>query len=266
MHNKLIFCQDDDWLATRLTPRKYYPPETFSTDTKASIYPSKWHPSLIKIPGVEGFNVVVGNYKSQRCLLVQLAKTFPFADNTRIFAKRRLANWNDVFNTWDIPILSQLKNFALKEVWNIIETAFFELDWDSLELELHWQYAISERSTQVLKSRVEKLNNFWDTGIVEFYDCETNLIITGISKEELEIEVYRVYKSFQWDANTKDTAMAKLCVDFLRHKKSAYHLLLNTDQAYLQTFKQINQAIASAYPWLKNEAMRQISIKELAFE
>jgi hypothetical protein len=62
----------------------------------------------------------------------------------------------------------------------------------------------------------------------------------------------------------------RACVNYLRHQESAYHLMLkmnsnNKGGDYQRTFKKINQAIASAYPWLEAECQRQINLKQANF-
>lgn len=261
MH-KLELRGDSDWMATRLTPRKYYPPKPSS---EGSLYTSRWHPGLIEIPGVEGFWVSVGKYKSERCLLLQLAARHPFRDEVRKLAQKKLATWNATFNTWDIPILSQVAKDALAEVWDLIEVCFFELPWSHEVLELHWQYSTSESNFQVIDRRVDQLNQFWDNGSVDFYDFSTSLVFPGLSLAEIEEKSYKAFQELRPNSVWKpesEGSMHNLCVNYLRHRESAYHLLLKTEQDYLKTFRQINREIARVYPWLKDAAEKQIRIKE----
>ena len=57
MH-KIVMRDDRDWLATRLTPRKYYPPKpSREREITPNFYTSPWHPGMVEIPGVEGLNI-----------------------------------------------------------------------------------------------------------------------------------------------------------------------------------------------------------------
>lgn len=260
--NRLEFKADSDWVATRLTSRKQYVPKP--SIGQGSIVPSRWHPGMIQIPGVEGFGVKIGKYKGESSLLLQLAIAHPFDDAVRSFCQKRLAAWNDTFNTWDIPVLSQIKRDALIEVWECLEMAFFELPWSSEVVELHWEYQVSDRSFAALQRRVECLNRLWDT---PSEDIDISLVYPQISPQELIDKAYQSFKDMYprspWMPES-EWAIKNLCVNHLRHKESPYHVLLKSDskQSSTQIFTAINQAIAIHYPWLKDAAMRQIEIRQ----
>lgn len=261
MH-KLLIREDADWMATRLTSRKHYPPKPSVT---ASYYVLPFHPSIIKTPGVEGFGIKIGKYKGEPSLLVSIALQHPFTDVARQFAKRKLAAWNDVVNIWDIPILSQSKKNAIAEVWDVIETAFFELQWSHEVLEIHWNYSISTQNFERLQRRIQQLNEFWDTGSIDWREITPDLVYPRIDPEELKYKAFQAFQKLcphsEWTPQS-NSAMQTLCVNYLRHRESAYHVLLRSQQDYLKTFCQINQAIAIAYPWLEKEAKRQIEVKQ----
>ncbi len=262
--NELVVRMDSDWLAARLTSRKIYPPK-LATDGEIKLYTGRWHPGMIDIPGPEGFEVSVSRYKGKRCLLVSIACKNPFVQGVLRFARKQLAEWDDAFNVWKIPVLSQVKTAALAEAWEVVESAFFEIPWQHEILEMHWRYALSEQNFEVLQNRIQILNCFWESGEISFDEPEPCLVFPGISRVDLEQKAidsfHQLYPDAKWEPESEQ-ALLSLCVNYLRHKESAYHILLKSEQAYGKTFRQINLAIATAYPWLEAVAKRQISTKE----
>lgn len=252
--NKLILKLGEyDWCATRLTPRKYYPPKA-QPESDQPWEPSRFDPGAICIPGIEGIGI-----QFERCLVARLAIATPFSDTVRLFAKHRLCKWNDVFNTWDTPILSQSAKNALEEIWGLIEAAFFDLPWGSGNVEIHWNYAISDKSLNALQKRITALNNFWDFKTPEI---EIDIIYRGLSQAEIEaaaIESLKELPFCKWEPHSK-AALNRLCVNYLRHRQSSYHVLLQSQMPHLRAFGQVNRAIAQAYPWLEEEALRQIGL------
>lgn len=254
-----------DWQSTRLSPRKYYPPSLKKDNilshplTNADVNPKPVR--TIIIPGVEGIGVSIGKYKGVKSLIVSFAHPTPFIDSIRIFAIKHYATWNDIFNVWDIPVLSQNKSNALGEIWDLIEESYFELPWSNIEL--HWNYLISEKSLVALSNRIEQLNNFWESGVIDYYPPEVNLVYQGLSKQEVIKNAiaafYEYLPNAKWKPEEASTeALDKLCVNYLRHKCSSYHLLLKTELSYSKVFHKINEVIALCYPWLENEAKQQI--------
>lgn len=257
-----------DWMATRLTSRKYYPPKqgaNFNPDralTVADLNPKPYQPTYI--PGTEGMGVQVGKWKQQRALIFALAPTVPFADEVRHFASKR-GSWNNYFNYWEIPILSQHKVDALNEVWLLIVDSYFELQWLNRTIELHWNYQVDERNWAILRHRIKGLNTFWETGeIQESRPCSVSHLYEGMSKEEVELaaisSIQELLRNHQWTPKTA-SSLQRVCVNYLRHKQSSYHLLLKQGVPYLKAFTQINQTIARAYPWLEDECFFQIKLK-----
>lgn len=259
-----------DWLATRLTPNKFYPPQPKEVVISRPLTAADVNPKPIKeivIPGAEGISVEVGKFGRGKSLLLRIAIATPFHHSVMRFAKNHLGKWNSIFNTWDIPILSQVKSDALREGWGKIEDAFFELPWYLIEL--HWHYSISENDLSVLEKRLKHLNNFWNNAIVNYPVSSISLVYPHLSKDEVvnqAIAAYRkLYPRGKWNPDkASDTALQGLCVNYLRHECSAYHVLLESEVSYSRAFRDINNAIAIAYPWLKAVAEKQISSRSIA--
>lgn len=266
MEVKLIN-EEYDWLATRLTPRNLYPPKPKVYTENKDLTAADLNPKPIAvtvIPGAQGIGVRNGKYKGERCLLIHLACATPFTDEIRAFAKKNLAAWNNVFNTWDIPILSQNKINALNEVWEKVEEAYFELPWSVLEL--HWHYAIGQNNLEVLSKKIKQLNKFWETGVIDYIPAQVNIVYQGFTKQELERQAiasfYEHLPQAKWNPKqASKEAIDRLCVNYLRHKCSSYHVLLQSELSYLKVFRDINEAIAKYYPWLFQEAKQQIERK-----
>lgn len=276
MHKLKLVLGEYDWMATRLTPRKYFPPrqskgkENQAEKPRDSPLPAdggirRFSPEDIQIPGAQGFGVKVSKIQGVRCLVLMVATPNPFHCSVRSVAKGGNAAWNQHWNTWDFPILSQTKGNALKEIWYLIEEAFFEVMWTTGVLELHWHYQISDQNLKALEKRISSLNNFWETGSLDHDPPQVDLVYGGLERLEVEVEALKEFQNLQplskW-VPTSEESLNRLCVNYLRHRQSSYYLLLKSDRTYLQVFAQINRAIAQAYPWLQNEAERQIALKK----
>lgn len=256
-------------MATRLLPYPIHPPSETQGRSDRPLSAdggiSRFDPAQITVPGIEGFGVEIGKIRQERTLLVRVAAAAPFSGEVRSLAKRSLAQWNPIFNTWDIPILSQTKGNALKETWNWIEEAFFEVPWYSEILEVHWRYKISEKSLQGLKARIHNLSHFWTNGVIDYPSFQVDLVYGGLSRQQIEEGAIAAFKELRplspWTPSTEGS-INRLCVNYLRHRQSSYHVLLKTSKPYLQIFRDINQSIAAAYPWLSHEATRQIEVKQ----
>lgn len=279
---KLIY-GESDWVATRLTPRPYYPPSSFFDKnnalttplTNADVNPKPFKP--IYISGVEGIGVQIDTIQinkhkgrkslsKERCLTVKLALAYPF--ESLGFTQRVNAVWNPAFNTWDIPILSQSKGSALSEVWQRIEEAFFEIQWISATLELHWNYSISEKDSSALRNRINRLNNFWESGEINYDTSVPDLVYPHFSQIELEEKAAKHFQRL-YPAKNVRPKLKTLCVNYLRHETSAYHLLLRSlpqdkdrQSGYRDAFSKINREIAKYYPYLEEECLRQITLRE----
>lgn len=266
----LLKTGDFDWLATRQTPRKLFPPTLKKEEDQAKkgdltaydLNPKPIHE--IFVPGAQGIGVRIGKYGKERCLMLHLALPSPFNNNVLSFAEHSLCKWNSIFNTWDMPILSQIKKDALNEIWAKVEDAFFEIPWYYSVIELHWEYAISERDIAVLKKRIDSLNNLWDktVPIIQYPLLKKSLVVPGLSEKDLlenAINYYRqAYPQSSWNPELASLpARHKLCVNWLRHRYSAYHILLESNKPYLAVFTEINDAIAEVYPQFKEETNRQ---------
>lgn len=253
---ELIWREDGDWLATRLHPeRRYLPPKPPDPDRPYNP-DSRWHPGMILIAGAQGIEVSVGKYKSQSSLLVKLALDRPFTDDARRLAKAKLARWNEVFNVWEFPILSQLKRDALEEVWALIEEIYLTI-YIHTRLEFHWHYDDSPQIINALKVRIDRLNRLWTDGFADTWDYQVSLVYPALTKAELEAQAI-AYLSAHGVTQIKVEDFSNVCVNWLRHTQSAYHILLKTDQDATRSFRQINRAIATAYPWLAETANLQI--------
>lgn len=259
-----------DWMATRLSSRKFRPPsikKEIMGDKPLTAYDLNPKPyTVTTILGVEGMGVEIGKYRGQRCLLLRLAHATPFVDTLLIYCRQNLAVWNDVFNVWDIPILSQNKSNALREIWGKIEEIYFEIPWT--DIELHWRYSISDQNLSALKGRIYQLNNFWASGVIDYAPIEVSLVYQGFTQQQLEKEAIASFHKHlpqaKWSPeNAEQEALNRLCVNYLRHKCSAYHVLLKSELSYSRVFRDISLAIASCYPWLKNEAVRQLKSKQV---
>lgn len=255
-------------MSTRLTPRKYYPPSTVevvASNKPLTSYDLNPKPQFNpEMPGIEGIGIQTGRWKQELALLVQLAPRNPFADNVRGFVGKH-GSWNSTFNYWEAPILSQHKGDALNEVWRWVEDAFFEIDWSSPTIELHWNYALSEKALRLLKHKVTQLNSFWELGEIDYLETSVSLVYTALRREQIEQDALETQRALlpgsQWVPQSK-RSKNRLCVNYLRHRQSCYHLLLKQEVPYLKAFRDINQAIAQAYPWLSEECSRQIGSKQ----
>lgn len=249
-----------DWMATRLTPRQYFPPASNPQDPLVSkpYQPSSWHPGMINIPGVEGIGIEKGMFGKTNALLVRLAVPHPFRNDVMVFAKRRAARWNSIFNTWDIPVLSQRKNI-LSEIWDRLEECFFEIPWHNNNIEIHWRLSINESNLLRLSGRIEGLNEYWK---LSYPYSKPDLIIEGLSRDSIVDSAIQDLKkrSLNWVPES-EYAINRMAVNYIRHSMSAYHVLLEAQKPYLESFKIINTAIAQAYPWAADEAMDQIHRK-----
>jgi hypothetical protein len=261
-----------DWMVRRLTPRRLYPPKP---KKQVSVIPSI-RPKLIEVPDIEAIGVQVGKYQSHPCLLLQLAFQFPFKEECLAIAKKGNAQWNDTFNLWEIPLLSQDKKSAIYEAWDWLERLFFEHSWNFWDIPVYWNYGVSDNVLTKIQEQIGKLNNFWITGAIEYREVEPSLVYRGLTAEELALKTAKAIKAmypgktvFKWDIVSE-----RSCVNYLRHKESAYHLLLlaqglrvdgttRTPErcSYQKIFKKVNEAIADAYPWLADECRRQIQLK-----
>lgn len=70
--------------------------------------------------------------------------------------------------------------------------------------------------------------------------------------------------------NCEPEFLERICVNYLRHQLSPYESHLeqlrdsnNFDAAYLEIFEKVCDAIAAAYPWLKDECEEQLTNKVL---
>lgn len=274
-----------DWMATRLTPRKYYPPKPKIEDPRTADEIINSRPSNpIFIPGVEGMGVAATRWKGwgEWVLTLQLACTLPFNSEVMKLVKKK-GRWNDVFNYWEIPMLSRHEKEAMPEIWQWIVDAFLEIPWSHHTIELHWNYNVGDRNYRILKRKIEYINNFWETGEIDYPDIHLSLVCRSISKEALEkvaISHMRYLvntlggRITSWVPHSQST-LNRAAINYLRHRKSSYHLLLERlpqedekakETAYLKVFLQINSAIAFEYPWLKQECDRQIQIKTSWFQ
>lgn len=90
-----------------------------------------------------------------------------------------------------------------------------------------------------------------------------------MSRDEVEKSALECIRGLscspQWIPKT-ESSRNRICVNYLRHRQSAYHLLLKQDLPYLKAFTLVNQAIASSYPWLIAEATLQIKKKSKKYE
>lgn len=273
MNSIVLKIGEFDWLSTRLTPKKLFPPTLERKEVeKGKLTAYDVNPKPVKevfVSGIHGIGVRIGKYGRERCLVLHLAFPAPFNENVLTFAKYSLCKWNHIFNTWDMPILSQIKKDALNEVWAKIEDAFFEVQWYSSVIELHWEYAISDHDLAVLRKRIEGLNNLWDktVPIIQYPLSDVSLVVPGLSDEELlenAINYYhQAYPQSSWKPKTASlSAQQKLCVNWLRHRHSAYHILLESEMPYLEVFTKTNNAIANCYPRFSEEVARQNRQKE----
>lgn len=264
-----LITNQPDWLSTRLTPNRHYPSQQKEITLDRPLTAADLNPKPIKeivIPGAEGIAVEIGKFGRERALIVRIAIATPFHQSVTGFAKNHLGRWNSVFNTWDIPILSQVKSDALREVWGKIEDAFFELPWHLVEL--HWHYSISENDLGVLTKRLKHLNNFWNSAVVHYPVSLISLVYPHLSTDEVVAQAIAAYRKLYprgvWNPDkASSTALDGLCVNYLRHECSSYHVLLDSEISPLRAFRDINTAVGVAYPWLKDTADKQIKAKSL---
>ena len=264
-----------DWMARRLTPRRFYPPKRGIYQhigdrplTNADVNPKPV--KLIEIPDIEAIGVQVGKYKGNLCLLLQLGLSYPFREDRLVLARKSKAQWNDTFNLWEIPIFSQHKKVALQEAWGWLEQIFFELNWNFAVVPIYWNYSVPDSVISGLRKKLDQLNSFWETGEVAYqHFSQPALVYSSYSRAELEDKALDSFYSLYPPGTQfeKEIILKQTCVNYLRHKESAYHLLLAAKESkrsyseYLAVFRKINKAIALAYPWLSQECERQNSLK-----
>lgn len=265
-----------DWAARRLTPRKLYPPR-FSAEmgnrsqplTNADVNPKRF--SLISVPDTEAIGITTGKYKGDHVPLVQLGLAYPFREDCLSFAQKAKAQWNDTFNLWEIPILSQSKEFAIREIWGRITDLFVEFKWSDRVIFIHWSYPVPEYVIDKLKIRIKKLNCFWEgpPKLLQedlFSPVSPELVYRELSFEEIKRRAIAYCKTQKFATDTDNVSnWETLSVNYLRHQESAYHVLLNmasnNEQSYLQVFKKINEQIGKDYPFLAEECQRQIAVR-----
>lgn len=276
---KLILRHDPAWRVTRATPRQFLPPRQWkelqivSAKQRLSnddVIPKP--PRIIQIPGVEGIGVALTplhdnhNYTTYQNLAVIIAPPAPFVPEVLAIAQRGNAIWNPRFNTWDIPIQAQNLRDQMREIWGWIDELYFEVPWTASALELNWLQPANIK-IQYLEKQVAMLNQELEW-VPTALPAPTGLVQEGMDRETIIDQAIAAYRrefpQSQWQPgrSCNEQILKRLCVNFLRHQCSAYHVLLAANQAnYLSIFQRINQAIGLAYPWLREECDRQIQIK-----
>ena len=87
-----------DWMARRLTPRRFYPPkrDIYQRIGDRSLTNADVNPKpvkLIEIPDIEAIGVQVGKYKGNPCLLLQLGLSYPFREDCLVLARKSKAQF-----------------------------------------------------------------------------------------------------------------------------------------------------------------------------
>jgi hypothetical protein len=236
-----------DWLATRLSDRKFYPPKKNYVSQKA--VPGR--PQLITIEGIEGVEVCFGQIKGVRCLMLRLALYTPFIEDVLDWVFPRKAVWNSIFNVWELPIISKTETDALKEIWNYLEEILFADIFYDFRLKIYWRWRVSDSNFKILQHRINRLKSkiFPDVaGMPHKHSC----VVPGLDLESLLLKKPKSWNSEQWQVND------------IRHNYSSYLALLTQIERYnlfeyKQVFVKVNNAIAYHYPELAVECDRQIN-------
>ena len=240
-----------DWVANRLTPKKYFPPSPNSTEFKLENLGNPWHPGMIHVPCVQGIEIGSGIITPAlgRGLYLRIGIAFPFTTECLRFVKGK-AVWNDAFNTWDFPLKSQEPKSFLKEVLVLVDEFFWSVPVSGI-VEVHWRLNISEKNKQILSKHFQKKQDKWfDLVPQTIEDIEDVFVAPGLTEDRIRQET----SMYLQNRFSQSICSNLACLSFVRHKYTSYDRLVQVSPS-ASAYREINRAIAKQYSWLEDVAL-----------
>lgn len=240
-----------DWVANRLSPKKYFPPSPHSAEFRLENLGNPWHPGMIHIPGVQGIEIGSGIITPAlgRGLYARIGIAFPFTTECLRFVKGK-AIWNDTFNTWDFPLKSQESKSFLKEVLVLVDEFFWSVPVSGI-VEIHWRLKLSEKNTKVLSRHFQQKQDKWFDLVPQWLeDIADVFVVPSLTEDRIRQETLRYLQSRFKESKSICSNLA--CLSFVRHKYTSYDRLTKVNSS---AYKEINTAIAKQYPWLEDVAL-----------
>lgn len=264
---EIAWAGDPDAEILRNDGYTYWPPKA-PKESQEPIEDYQWYaappPPTRIIDGPQ--MIMVGNMPNRNgcnVLMVQLGPATPFTDSWLTFADEYSAQWNPIFNFWQIALKNRTMNSAIKESWAIIQDALLMCDWEHrIEFQLRWGQ-INQSEVNAYGKFTKAMNNFWVGGDMPFIQ-EGRALVHPLDPLGVVLNKALAHATSRGVRNISHSQWAKCCVNYLRHRCSAYdsrlRLLPGGEQKTLkefQVFRETNNAIAQAYPELSHEVNRQ---------
>lgn len=251
----LVRSYQHDWVVGRHTSRAYYPPRSQKLGKVAldgSANP--WHPGRITIPGPQCFHFCKGIIPDRRirdnqirAWKITLGVSHPFTSAALLFAKQYHAAWNQMFNTWEIPLKAQTPGGRFKEALLLMETvAMFVPCWGNLEVVFP---DLPPRASEELEKRILNANSGWR--------IETDLLLDpcgvapGLTEDQVTEEVQKFLSEKHGFEFPLEAIHPWHLLNHIRHKYTSYEAQIRggqyTSRDHLHD--SINREIQKMYPW-----------------
>ncbi|HEY9764566.1 MAG TPA: DUF2293 domain-containing protein [Trichocoleus sp.] len=161
---------------------------------------------------------------SERMMSVIIAPPKPFSEPVMKLAKRAIAYWDSIFNTWRIPIRNH--NRATAIAW--AQEAFYEVDWEDAPILLSW----AARGETVANNLLAR----WSVGKSVDAPCLRPLVRLGLSRSALIEEALTAYnqraaKPLNCDRMSRKE-VERVLLAHVRHNHTDYHNMLWWERRY----------------------------------